>query len=433
VPENIQRGLDVGKDSLRVIVIIWGNELFRVGGEDGNAVEFATRLEKELIFFTPVEDTRPLYGGSNMIGVTLVTVLTATFLLILCVGGSTLPFWIFMNAIQILSHLPLASEKMSPMVRDLLVNLLEVTRLNLVGANNLLRSVWPAHKEIPVDLFFRSGYSSFSIVPNLGVLYLVLCVAPFILLFVFIREMLATKLDPKSPNLRREFLRNFSNFMVRFLMMTYLELVICCLINFQHFGWKEGISTQLSAFSTILIFITTVIFTLFVCFTFLYNISQTSIAQEPEEEPVTAIEVGESYKTLYLGMNMKIAKVSDSQTYIGLFFFRRIIVACTLVFLTAHPIGQLFIVIASSMLVLHSLWALKPFEHPDNTNLDMFNEMSVIAVCTLLLVLQRYPETTESQDLHISVLLLMFIGTLIAVNILYMLYMTLAGCMSWKR
>jgi len=154
--------------------------------------------------------------------------------------GSLVTTWMFINSLQLITHVPLISEKLPANANYFFLNFASVARFNIESINSTLDTV--ASKLIDYQLiedeqsFFSAQLHSygyrFSFVRNL---LTVLCIAALVG-FVWILTA-AIRLIRKNVQ-GAENSKNFSksevfmnNFTVRFFLEIFFELVICAMIN----------------------------------------------------------------------------------------------------------------------------------------------------------------------------------------------------------
>ena len=94
-------------------------------------------------------------------------------------------------------------------------------------------------------------------------------------------------------------------------------------------------------------------------------------------------KINPAYETIYLGMYAEI--LNSSNYYILAFLARRVVYAAVVILLTSRPVGQVFILIATSTGVAALIGHLSPYVIPHSHRLQMFNECAFLTACGMTL------------------------------------------------
>jgi len=176
------------------------------------------------------------------------------FFFSVCTFGSLLPFWAFINSLQLIVHTVLIGSLMPANVAFVFSNLLDFSRFNLLPITESMRDGWGfnisdvrAHNEN----FEEFGYNSIYLIPNLGFLFLLSMIATLVLIVAAIKDVLVLKsgLFATCPTVQARSLPAVVNACVRLLYETYLILCICVFINLAN--WRDSRSYELGDFSII--------------------------------------------------------------------------------------------------------------------------------------------------------------------------------------
>ena len=110
-----------------ITVTFWGVEFFK--SFKGIEVEFGTKLRWKVLRQMRAEDARAIDVFENVINSILMTGLLPMLFLI-GLGGQLLPTWMFLNSLQLITHLPMIDAHKPANLHYFLVNYLSLIRLN---------------------------------------------------------------------------------------------------------------------------------------------------------------------------------------------------------------------------------------------------------------------------------------------------------------
>ena len=105
----------------------YGVEFFK--SFNGIEVEFGTKLKWKIMRQLRAEDARQIDSVSDIVNTILVTSFAPMFFLI-GLGGQLLPTWIFLNSLQLITHVPMIDAHLPANLHYFLVNYLTIIRLD---------------------------------------------------------------------------------------------------------------------------------------------------------------------------------------------------------------------------------------------------------------------------------------------------------------
>jgi len=159
--------------------------------------------------------------------------------------GHLLPFWSFINTLQLITHTPLIQTMMPTNAVIVLRRLLDISRLDFFMLTELAQAYWGlndpgsgAHS-LHFEVF---GYKQIHLIPSLGFLVLAGALTFLVWLVALIKKLFVRHVyRPKSLFLRykrhEEWMFNFG---VRLFYESFLEVCICTFLHLAH--WDEQTS-----------------------------------------------------------------------------------------------------------------------------------------------------------------------------------------------
>ena len=104
----------------------------------------------------------------------------------------------------------------------------------------------------------------------------------------------------------------------------------------------------------------------------------------------------ERFDELYAELNMRRALTTY---FIGFFFLRRLLFSLVCVFLVDTPTIQIqFYILASVLNVILLIW-VKPYETPHANRIEIFNELTILAVATHLPIFTDFVPSVDQQTI----------------------------------
>jgi len=173
----------------------------------------------------------------------LVGLSVAFALLIVLSCGSLLPFWMFINSMQLIAHVPLINSNLPGNSHFFLLENLKIFRLHFGAFNLWLKTLLGDHREEDAalvrddvtpyytTLLYQCGYS-FRLWPNLILIFVLIVTTLTIWVLSFALDFSARCTCCKN-RIRTNHL--MANFTVRLLYEAFFEIVLCLMINISFF------------------------------------------------------------------------------------------------------------------------------------------------------------------------------------------------------
>lgn len=258
-----------------------------------------------------------------------------------------MPVYGFFETLQLIVHLPLVSVNMPGKVTFFMEPLVNIVRFNFYGVNEVLQEKWGISRDDMAfsQVFYQFGYKYTSIIPNLGFIIWLMVVAVILLIFALIKDFYAIKVDVKHPSCRARIAPTMTNFLFRLMMLCFLEIVICCWINYSAFDLYDMKIDRNSAIVSVVIGA--------ICFLLWFFVTTLTCAHRIAIDE-TAEEVSPYYATLFHGLNKQ--HPLRSALYPTWFLCRRVLFALAVLVFPAYPLVQIFLLTLTSVAMLYVLW-----------------------------------------------------------------------------
>lgn len=308
------------------------------------------------------------------------------FFAAICVTGRLLPWWAYVNTLQIILHTVLFSVQMPGNVAIFLLFLLDIARFNFIPYNQWIldsRDAWQEEGAFN-EVFNQNGYTSYYCVPNLGLFFLMFVLFTVLWLIAHICDKVFARCGITNVYVNRPFEQILCNFNARFFFEAYLEIAICAAINVINLN----ANTSEAAFSSLMCVIFLCLLLSF--YVWIFTLFFRGGPYRINDEYIT-YKYGQTYryKTIYLGMSLM--KLEYHTMYPMFFLIRRNIYAFSVVAMVAYPVGQVWLLLISSLFMLMLLCTWRPFEGVWWYNpLQIFNEATIYVVAVHLLMFNDY-------------------------------------------
>jgi hypothetical protein len=182
--------------------------------------------------------TRTEYIGNLWLSLICIGLAASLFLAIF--QGSLISTWMFINSMQLIAHVPLISSKLPANAHYFFLNFIGLVRFNLETINSSLDTISSKLHDYQLvedeNSFFssqlhESGYR-FSFVRNMLTILCMATLIALIWLFTAVIQLIRKKATGAEASKKTFSSEVFmSNFMVRFLLEVFFELMICSMIN----------------------------------------------------------------------------------------------------------------------------------------------------------------------------------------------------------
>ena len=233
-------------DSLSVT--FWGTHFFK--SSENNEVRYGTNLQTPIIRQVN-KDSQSWIEWLSYFAETILILLCLVILLLSF--GRLLPFWGFINTLQLITHSPLLRANMPASSVTVLTRLLNVARFDWLPITNWIRTNWEfdPSEQGHSEYFRYLGYKQLNVVPLLG-FYLV---AAFVVLGVYLLALLKDLFvwfvyRPRNLFMKCRHEPWMFNFATRFFYEAFLEICICSFVHVAH--WAEQPSGNLMALAMLL-------------------------------------------------------------------------------------------------------------------------------------------------------------------------------------
>ena len=223
-------------DELLLTVTFWGVDLFQ--SREQHSVRFGTQLHWSIFRQISEDEKQALdlvdYSTSITVGIVLL------FLTVLLLGKS-LAFWMFVNSLQLVAHLPLLNTVIPANLHQFLRKYLDLVRLNFFAGDDGGASFGSDSPPVPTgDPESNEIYSSNNTIlqicgyaqlffDNAGLILLVLMAICIIWALVAAKKVMPTFRASLQQSIKQE--QKMSNFTIRFIYEIFFELAICCMIS----------------------------------------------------------------------------------------------------------------------------------------------------------------------------------------------------------
>ena len=182
--------------------------------------------------------SRTEYIGNLWLSLICIGLAVSLFLAIF--QGSLISTWMFINSMQLIAHVPLISSKLPANAHYFFLNFMGLVRFNLETINSSLDTVSSKLLDYQLIEDENSFYSSqlhssgyrFSFVRNVLSITCMAALIALVWLFTAVIQLLRKKATGAEANKKTSSSEVFmNNFMVRFLLEVFFELMICAMIN----------------------------------------------------------------------------------------------------------------------------------------------------------------------------------------------------------
>ena len=97
--------------------------------------------------------------------------------------------------------MPLVSVNLPGSVIRFIMPVTDLIQFNIFGANDLIKERWEISKDDLAynQVFYQAGYKNTSILPNLGVIIVLLAIAGIYLVVAFIKDIYVIRHDTMNP------------------------------------------------------------------------------------------------------------------------------------------------------------------------------------------------------------------------------------------
>ena len=180
-PEHVSEHQEL--DTLEVS--FWGVNWFR--SEDGEPVRYGSSLESPIVRQLDPETAENI---NKIVWPTVFSIKSAILLSIVASGGNLLPTWIFLHALQTMSHVPLFQSQMPPSVSFFMASFLDICRFDPLITWIIDKPAFLDYYGLlgdgPLNLNFRAyGYKSVHLIDNMPAI-LIICLLILLLAIPFL-------------------------------------------------------------------------------------------------------------------------------------------------------------------------------------------------------------------------------------------------------
>lgn len=353
-PESVSSS---SSDPDNVEITFWAGDLFQA--ENGKTVRPGLTITAPVTRQVAKDDAKYYrdtgrYAGYCILGTMLLGLLAAGNL-----NADTLPVWATYDSLVLVTHLPLVNVQVPGRTSILLSELAKVLRLDLELWKDWYKDVDVGAADRPLtNIMMHNGYTSTSIIINL---FPILCLFGLLTVsFVFAKcydcsAFTSSRRNQPQPNGRTEVrmltaTQKVSNMIFRLLMIFFLEIFICILVNV-----KAGTDStnQFESTSRIVTIFMLIIMTLFILLMFLITSIESDPERDPKQPPVASLH------SLYLDMSDK--RRTAANISIIAYLLRRALYAVVVILMTDYPALQLFLLLLSSGLAAGIVLRGRPY------------------------------------------------------------------------
>ena len=171
----------------------------------------------------------------------------------------------------------------------------------------------------------RHQYKYTSILPNLGIIFWILTFFLIILFLSLLKDYLAVKRDTKSFWIKKELTPIIASIFVRLSFLVFLEVVLCCLINYSGLYFESSGKRSRSSAISVILGILALAFFAVVCSTPILH--KCNYFKEDSFY----------FNNLLHGLETK--NLGKSTMYLSLFLVRRLVFALITLYSTDLPVG----------------------------------------------------------------------------------------------
>ena len=190
-------------------------------------------------------------------------VMVISFVFALVLSGNMIPIFGFFETLQLLTHYPLIGVKMPNFLSAFMTPFLDLVQLNFFPINERIREGWEPEESYN-EMFQKNGFAFTSAFPNMGVVAIINAFFLTILFLSLLKDYIWKKHE-FDERCARSSSAIIANITARFFFMTYLDIVLCCLINYSDLYFRsDGLS---SSIDSIIFGVLAFAFLVFVCST----------------------------------------------------------------------------------------------------------------------------------------------------------------------
>jgi len=143
-------------------------------------------------------------------------------------------------------------------------------------------------------------------------------------------------------------------------------------------------------------------------------------------------EIRSRMGSIYTGKNVQ-DKEHRAYLYPLAFFWRRILFAVATVYLLEHPALQIIVhYLLTMLMVVLLLWDGRAFESQSQRLVEIGSEF-LLHLSSIMLAQFINPAYSSDEIEHMEVVTLVFLGLLLALNIIFILWFAISSCMSKRR
>ena len=234
-PESVSSS---SSDPDNVVITFWAGDLFQAA--NGKSVRAGLTITAPVTRQVSVDNAKYYRDTGRYTGYAILGGLILGFLAAMNLNADTVPIWATYDTLVLITHLPLLNIMIPGRTSILLSEIAKVLRFSFEPMRDWFKDMDVGNSDQPLtNILMQNGYDSTSIIINLASI-----LAIFILLLVAL--MLAkcidcsyvTNLKQPNPN-GRTYTRSLSatqkitSMMFKLLLVFFLEIFICLLINFK--------------------------------------------------------------------------------------------------------------------------------------------------------------------------------------------------------